>query len=62
VHVPLTKPAVQISSAAAAHHCALLDDGSVQCWSWSSEPVAATGSKEAGAAELALVDLGTWTG
>jgi hypothetical protein len=61
VTIPLPQPATQLASAGEEHQCALLVDGSVSCWSFSKTSVAATGSAFTGMAQLAPVDLGTWS-
>ncbi len=61
IDVPLDKPAVQLSSAAREQQCALLADGSVTCWPWSEQAVAATGRQGSASPLLFPVDLGTWS-
>lgn len=61
IDVPLDKPAVQLSSAAREQQCALLADGSVTCWPWVEQAVAATGRQGSSSPLLFPVDLGTWS-
>ena len=62
VEVPLTAPAVQISSAGWEHHCALLSDGAVECWSWDTTTTDAVGFDDHASPVLMPVNLGIWPG
>lgn len=62
VQVPLSRPAVQLK-AGNDFHCALLDDGSVVCWPWATDPAPpAIGNPNSDLSHLSAVDLGTFPG
>jgi hypothetical protein len=57
--VPLSQPAVQLSRGADAYQCALLKDGSVECWTWKVGAVAGIGTSADGLEQFHPIDLGT---